>query len=67
MLVQWCIMRSLSKVSIINNMNDPATHEVTRLLADWAKGNEQALGSPPLNIARSKRGLRRRTVIRTRQ
>ena len=24
-------------------MNDPATHEVTRLLADWAKGNEQAL------------------------
>ena len=24
-------------------MSDPDTHEVTRLLADWAKGNEQAL------------------------
>ena len=39
----WCIIGLLSKVSIINNMSDPATHEVTRLLADWAKGNEQAL------------------------
>jgi RNA polymerase sigma-70 factor, ECF subfamily len=42
-LLQWCIIRSLSKVSIINKMSDPDTHEVTRLLADWAKGNEQAL------------------------
>ena len=32
-----------SKVSIIYKMSDPATHEATRLLADWAKGNEQAL------------------------
>ena len=24
-------------------MSEPVTHEVTRLLADWAKGNEQAL------------------------
>jgi len=42
-LVQWCIMRLLSKVSTINNMSHAATHEVTRLLADWAKGNEHAL------------------------
>ena len=42
-VAQTCIMRLLSKVSIINTMSDPATHEVTRLLADWAKGNEQAL------------------------
>src|SRR6516164_2476450 len=42
-LAQWCIMWLLSKASIINNMSDRAAHEVTRLLADWAKGNEQAL------------------------
>jgi len=42
-VAQTCIMRLLSKVSIIITMSDPATHEVTRLLADWAKGNEQAL------------------------
>jgi RNA polymerase sigma-70 factor (ECF subfamily) len=41
--VQWYIIRSLFKVSIINKMSNPATHEVTRLLAEWAKGNEQAL------------------------
>ena len=42
-LAQWCIMWLLSKASIINNMSDRAAHEVTQLLADWAKGNEQAL------------------------
>ena len=41
--MQWCIIRLLSKVSIINNMRDPASHEVTQLLAHWAKGDEQAL------------------------
>jgi RNA polymerase sigma-70 factor, ECF subfamily len=37
-----CILRLRNKVSIINRGDMSDTHQVTLLLAEWAKGNEQA-------------------------
>lgn len=36
-------MRPLIKVVRLNHMSASVTHEVTRLLAEWAKGNEQVM------------------------
>jgi RNA polymerase sigma-70 factor, ECF subfamily len=38
-----CIIRATSKVSIIDARAMSDTHEVTLLLAEWARGNQQAL------------------------
>jgi RNA polymerase sigma-70 factor (ECF subfamily) len=39
----WCILRPRPKFSILNAGAMPDTHEVTLLLAEWAKGNQRAL------------------------
>ena len=38
-----CIIRPRRKCRIINTCAMSDTHEVTLLLAEWAKGNQQAL------------------------
>jgi RNA polymerase sigma-70 factor (ECF subfamily) len=42
-VVGGCILRPFLNVSSIDTRAMPATHEVTLLLAEWAKGNQNAL------------------------
>jgi RNA polymerase sigma-70 factor (ECF subfamily) len=39
----WCILRARTKFRVFNLTAMPDTHEVTLLLAEWAKGNQRAL------------------------
>jgi RNA polymerase sigma factor (TIGR02999 family) len=50
-------MRQLVKVVSFNHMSASVTHEVTRLLVEWANGNEQAMGEVTPLVYRELRRL----------